>query len=192
MWLIRVGLASGPNCCCALPHFFQYKSLHRATSTRTMLTSASEGESTHPLYALSSFGNFSHCDCDIHCQNVLDWCLSTTTRHVYLSVTVWLSVNSHVCLSVPVSTFVLPPVSFSVSARLLFPFCCLPVCLWRLAFIQVLLISATSYRLERNPFSEMSAVCLKATHTANIYVMIADSAHTETEPGSSQPSLCPM
>ena len=95
------------------------------------------------------------------------------------------------CLSVPVSTSILPPVSLSLCLPVSsFPFCSLPVCLWRLAFIQVLLISATSYRLERNPFSEMSAACLKATHTANIYVMIVDSAHRETE--SSLPSLCSM
>lgn len=109
-----------------------------------------------------------------------------------MSTCQWLSVNLHVCLSVPVSTSVLPPVSFSLSAclfSLLLPSCLsVKVRIHSGPFNICHIISAR----EKSIFRDECRLSQGHTHTHSkyLYMMRADSAHRELE--SSQPSLSCM
>lgn len=162
MWLIRVGLASGPGCCVlCLNSSSKWVSTQCQGDVNNKCTRGRiKTHPTHPtvIFTVKMFWiDVCQPQPGMSARQWLLHCLLT-----YMSA----------CLSL-FPTSILPP-CLSVS-----------VCLWRLAFIQVLLISATSSTDCREiSFSETSGTCLKATHThtANIHVMIVYTV-SERAPG---------
>lgn len=159
MWLIRVGLASGPGCC--VPCLNSSSKWVSTQCQGDVNNKCTRGRiKTHPTHPTVIF-------------TVKMFWIDVCQPQPGMSARQWLLhcllTYMSACLSL-FSTSILPP-CLSVS-----------VGLWRLAFIQVLLISATSSTEEKFIFRDKWHLSQGHTHTANIYVMIVHTV-SERAPG---------
>lgn len=188
MWLIRAGLASGARRSVRAASFLPIQESPRSYEClRDVNNKCIRGRIKTALYVLSSCRNF--------LTPAVIFAVKMFWIDVYhpplgMSACHWLFDCLLTCMSacLSVSTSILPPVSFSLSA-----------CLFSLSLPSCLSVKARTHSGpfnichitsagEKSIFRDECRLSQGHTHTANIYVMIADSAHRELQ--NSLPSLC--